>query len=179
MQRCSSSRSSSHRSQVVGHCPCGLFHAPGSSLCLLFGGGDGDVGDGPFGSPSGVDCTLSLSTPSSRSTANDRSRSGGRISNLCWDIFNPKQQPAGRGAGDGGAAGGVQVHHLGGEALLARRCANCDTTSTPLWRNGPRGPKVTKLFCYLNMKHSLSVCFALLWVRWLLYHISESLIMKR
>jgi hypothetical protein len=23
-----------------------------------------------------------------------------------------------------------------------RRCANCDTTSTPLWRNGPRGPKV-------------------------------------
>lgn len=151
MQRCSSSRSSSHRSKVVGHCPCGLFHAPGSSLCLLIGGGGGDVGDGPYGSPSGVDCTLSLSTPSSRSTANDRSssRSGGRISNLCWDIFHPKKQPAavGRGAGygdgDGAGAGTVQVHHLGEEELLARRCANCDTTSTPLWRNGPRGPKVT------------------------------------
>jgi hypothetical protein len=29
------------------------------------------------------------------------------------------------------------------DAFADRRCADCGTSSTPLWRNGPRGPKVS------------------------------------
>ncbi|KAI3712895.1 hypothetical protein L1987_71464 [Smallanthus sonchifolius] len=81
----------------------------------------------PYASSSSVDCTLSLATPSARLTSDDYN------SRFCWDFLqpdNPSRPPPSlksiRGAGD---------------SLLARRCANCDTTSTPLWRNGPRGPK--------------------------------------
>lgn len=28
-----------------------------------------------------------------------------------------------------------------------RVCSDCNTTTTPLWRSGPRGPKVIKLYC--------------------------------
>ncbi|KAI6680713.1 hypothetical protein NL676_034594 [Syzygium grande] len=38
------------------------------------------------------------------------------------------------------------------DPLLARRCANCDTTSTPLWRNGPRGPKSLCNACGIRFK---------------------------
>lgn len=110
-----------------------------------------------------VDCTLSLGTPSTRLCEEDekrrRSTSSGAsscISNF-WDLLHTKNNnskttaysnvpsfstnnkpPRGcsRGNGGGGVGGGA------GDSLLARRCANCDTTSTPLWRNGPRGPKV-------------------------------------
>ncbi|MCD7454515.1 hypothetical protein HAX54_025136 [Datura stramonium] len=38
------------------------------------------------------------------------------------------------------------------DPLVARRCANCDTTSTPLWRNGPRGPKSLCNACGIRFK---------------------------
>ncbi|XP_076906326.1 GATA transcription factor 19-like [Bidens hawaiensis] len=37
-------------------------------------------------------------------------------------------------------------------AAVARRCANCHTTSTPLWRNGPRGPKSLCNACGIRFK---------------------------
>ena len=81
-----------------------------------------------------VDCTLSLGTPSTRLCNDDDDRrfsshtNSNNMSNALgsWDFLH------------GGKKGGGG----GGNNLLARRCANCDTTSTPLWRNGPRGPKV-------------------------------------
>ena len=80
-----------------------------------------------------VDCTLSLGTPSTRLFNDDDDRrfsthTSNNISNPLgsWDFLH-----GGKKAGGGG-----------GNNLVARRCANCDTTSTPLWRNGPSGPKV-------------------------------------
>ena len=80
-----------------------------------------------------VDCTLSLGTPSTRLCNDDDDRrfsthTSNNISNALgsWDFLH-----GGKKAGGGG-----------GNNLGARRCANCDTTSTPLWRNGPSGPKV-------------------------------------
>lgn len=80
---------------------------------------------------SSPDCTLSLGTPSTRVSEKKRSGFGS------WNIFKPKQtrSPATANKSDCGS-------NVGGDTMLVRRCANCDTTSTPLWRNGPRGPKV-------------------------------------
>ncbi|KAI3726493.1 hypothetical protein L1987_66290 [Smallanthus sonchifolius] len=80
----------------------------------------------PTSSP--VDCTLSLATPATR-LAGDYERVNERRSsaNVRWDILQQKAS----------CGGGNAVP----DPLLARRCANCDTTSTPLWRNGPQGPK--------------------------------------
>ncbi|XP_010432159.1 PREDICTED: GATA transcription factor 19 isoform X2 [Camelina sativa] len=85
-----------------------------------------------------VDCTLSLGTPSTRLCNDD---DGCRFSShtsdaLGWDFLN--------GAKKGGGGGGNN--------LLSRRCANCDTTSTPLWRNGPRGPKSLCNACGIRFK---------------------------
>ncbi|KAL4023761.1 hypothetical protein IC575_017524 [Cucumis melo] len=116
-------------------------------------------------SPSSVDCTLSLGTPSTRSSEFDsdkraaarnphRRSAGSYVSNFCWDLLHPKHKTSGRGAV--GAASNNNITAAvsnGGDPLLARRCANCDTTSTPLWRNGPRGPKVNpyiKMNQYIN-----------------------------
>lgn len=79
-----------------------------------------------------VDCTLSLGTPSTRLCNDDDDRRfSSHTSNALgsWDFLH--------GAKKGGGGGGNN--------LIARRCANCDTTSTPLWRNGPRGPKVINM----------------------------------
>ncbi|CAH8268192.1 unnamed protein product [Arabidopsis lyrata] len=121
-------------------------------------------------SSSVVDCTLSLGTPSTRLCEEDekrrRSTSSGAsscISNF-WDLLhtknNSKPTPYNNvpsfstnkptracSAGGGGGGGGG-----GGDSLLARRCANCDTTSTPLWRNGPRGPKSLCNACGIRFK---------------------------
>nr|XP_043618569.1 GATA transcription factor 19 [Erigeron canadensis] len=91
-----------------------------------------------------VDCTLSLGTPATRlagdyervnnerkpsSNSNDSNWS----TSFCWDILHPSQKS-----------------NLGTDSL--RRCANCDTTSTPLWRNGPRGPKSLCNACGIRFK---------------------------
>ncbi|CAN6881236.1 unnamed protein product [Brassica oleracea] len=90
-----------------------------------------------------VDCTLSLGTPSTRLCNDDDDRrfsshTSNNMSNALgsWDFLH------------GGKKGGGG----GGNNLLARRCANCDTTSTPLWRNGPRGPKSLCNACGIRFK---------------------------
>ncbi|XP_019154709.1 PREDICTED: GATA transcription factor 19-like [Ipomoea nil] len=89
-------------------------------------------------SSSSVDCTLSLGTPSTRLTsANERPPSESRRS------LSSSSHKSGRGGGGGGG---------GADPLVTRRCANCDTTSTPLWRNGPRGPKSLCNACGIRFK---------------------------
>ncbi|KAL6610762.1 hypothetical protein ACP70R_040731 [Stipagrostis hirtigluma subsp. patula] len=69
-----------------------------------------------------VDCTLSLGTPSTRRAA----------------------------AATAAASCGKESGR--GWPPADRRCANCDTTSTPLWRNGPRGPKSLCNACGIRYK---------------------------
>ncbi|PKA62027.1 GATA transcription factor 18 [Apostasia shenzhenica] len=98
---------------------------------------------------SSVDCTLSLGTPYTRhqsSSSPAMRRSPSVSSSLCLDILpqsSSKQMPPASSASSAGA---------GDPFLLARRCANCDTTSTPLWRNGPRGPKSLCNACGIRYK---------------------------
>ncbi|XP_052196636.1 GATA transcription factor 18-like [Diospyros lotus] len=113
----------------------------------------------PSSSSSSVDCTLSLGTPSTRLSGDGDKRShhdrcpSSCMSGYCWDMLQAKNAPsppptheASRG-GNGGTA-----KSSGANPLLARRCANCDTTSTPLWRNGPRGPKSLCNACGIRFK---------------------------
>jgi hypothetical protein len=105
-------------------CACGDRSAAPPAFSLLFPKPMGlpaeqwycyheEGGASPYGAASTpIDCTLSLGTPSTR-----RAES----------------------AGVGVAAALMEEPRQGSPP---RRCANCDTTSTPLWRNGPRGPKV-------------------------------------
>ncbi|XP_043710097.1 GATA transcription factor 18-like [Telopea speciosissima] len=147
MHRCNSSRSSN---TTMAQCSCGLFHT--QENCFSY----------TIPSPSSsVDCTLSLGTPSTRQTkdksmANHR-RSGSYMSNLCWDIFQTKKSHSSTSTShknshsSSGNSGSI-LNNLNGDPLFARRCANCDTTSTPLWRNGPRGPKSLCNACGIRYK---------------------------
>ncbi|CAN6825316.1 hypothetical protein HID58_056695 [Brassica napus] len=85
-----------------------------------------------------VDCTLSLGTPSTRlcNDDDDRRFSSHTSNRLGWDFLHGAKKGSG---GDN-------------SYLLPRRCANCDTTSTPLWRNGPRGPKSLCNACGIRFK---------------------------
>ncbi|KAK8928733.1 GATA transcription factor 20 [Platanthera zijinensis] len=118
------------------------------------GGGGGGVT-----SSSSVDCTLTLGTtytrhpPASSSSARILQRPSSASPSLCLDIMsrqgNHRTSPTKAGTAGGGNSGG----NLNGDPhLLARRCANCDTTSTPLWRNGPRGPKSLCNACGIRYK---------------------------
>ncbi|KAJ0253649.1 GATA transcription factor 18 [Hirschfeldia incana] len=159
---------------------CGMLHHHNQSCCYnnsniagsystvfsMQNGGVFEPNGEDYSSSSVVDCTLSLGTPSTRLCEEDEKRrrstpsgASSRISNF-WDLLqtrnnnskvtssgnvpsfstaNPIKQP--RGCSNGG-----------GDSLLARRCANCDTTSTPLWRNGPRGPKSLCNACGIRFK---------------------------
>ncbi|KAL6588064.1 hypothetical protein OROMI_001042 [Orobanche minor] len=111
-------------------------------------------------SAASVDCTLSLGTPSTR-VSNDQNtnnhsqyhnekKHSSCMSNFGWNILpskhTPPPPPPSASKGHRGRSNG------GGDPLLARRCANCDTTSTPLWRNGPRGPKSLCNACGIRFK---------------------------
>ncbi|XP_010263645.1 PREDICTED: GATA transcription factor 19 [Nelumbo nucifera] len=160
MHRCSSPHCNS-----VGPCSCGVFHPQGSSFSMLFSMANHKPIDeidaySITSSSASVDCTLSLGTPSTRQTE-DKSighhrRSGSCMSNLCWDIFQTKQPPPSamthKSSRGGSSHSGGILNNLNGDPLLARRCANCDTTSTPLWRNGPRGPKSLCNACGIRYK---------------------------
>lgn len=120
-----------------------------SSISFLFPmSGSTEEPTNCYSSPASVvDCTLSLGTPSTRHTgaAPQINRSScGSTPSFCWDIITQsktQQAAASRVPSTGNSISSAS--NLGGDPLLlARRCANCDTTSTPLWRNGPRGPKV-------------------------------------
>ncbi|XP_010925915.1 GATA transcription factor 15 [Elaeis guineensis] len=149
-------------------CSCGfLYGACGgsgsTSFSILFPGKQSSMDEVfdsgyPITSSSSVDCTLSLGTPSTRdadalkpsssSTLNQRPSC---VSSLCWDVLSQSnKQPS---MASGGVNGSTNSSNLGADpVLLARRCANCDTTSTPLWRNGPRGPKSLCNACGIRYK---------------------------
>ncbi|XP_062156785.1 GATA transcription factor 19-like [Alnus glutinosa] len=155
MHRCSTSQGN-----MVGPCTCGMYHSQSSPFSMLFSMPNHMPYDESemysFASSSAsVDCTLSLGTPSTRLTEDDekRRRSGSSVSNFCWDLLQTKQAPSApqthktsRGGNNGGN------NNAANDPLLARRCANCDTTSTPLWRNGPRGPKSLCNACGIRFK---------------------------
>ncbi|CAI9780531.1 unnamed protein product [Fraxinus pennsylvanica] len=106
---------------------------------------DGDM----YSASSSVDCTLSLSTPSTRLTNENEKKRYSCMSNFGWNILQskpPSTAGKNRGGSNSNTSSGV------GDPLLARRCANCDTTSTPLWRNGPRGPKSLCNACGIRFK---------------------------
>ncbi|XP_042509384.1 GATA transcription factor 19-like [Macadamia integrifolia] len=162
MHRCSSSRSN-----TMAPCSCGLFHPQGNCFSVLFSMPNNhnpiDEPDSyntiPSPSSSSVDCTLSLGTPSTRQTkdksmGNHHRRS---MSNLCWDIFQTNKSHSStstthKSSSRGGNSNNGNILNLNGDPLFARRCANCDTTSTPLWRNGPRGPKSLCNACGIRYK---------------------------
>ncbi|XP_059295141.1 GATA transcription factor 19 [Lycium barbarum] len=168
MHRCSSSCHGS----MVGPCSCGLFHSQSgtnttttSAFSMLFSHNttfDHEYSENMYSfapsSSSSVDCTLSLGTPSTRLTndnekrghySNERRSSSNCMSNF-WDILHPKQHttPSAHKSTRGGNNGNTNSS----DPLVARRCANCDTTSTPLWRNGPRGPKSLCNACGIRFK---------------------------
>ncbi|XVF62036.1 hypothetical protein PTKIN_Ptkin08bG0184800 [Pterospermum kingtungense] len=169
MHRCSNSQEN-----MVGQCSCGLFHSQSDSFSMLFSMPNHKSFDEtdmyPFAcsssssSSSSVDCTLSLGTPSTRLCEDvedkrirhdRRSATGSYMSNFCWDFLQNKNTPysqqtpkASRGSSNGNSSN----NSSGNDPLLARRCANCDTTSTPLWRNGPRGPKSLCNACGIRFK---------------------------
>lgn len=98
---------------------------------------------GSSSSAGSVDCTLSLGTPSSRGL-------GAPAPAVSWDAvadscYYQHQQGRPVHAGVGRCAAGH-------EQILDRRCANCGTSSTPLWRNGPRGPKSLCNACGIRFK---------------------------
>ncbi|CAF2157101.1 hypothetical protein HID58_024788 [Brassica napus] len=90
-------------------------------------------------SSTSVDCTLSLGTPSTR--LDDHRRYSSVSSNMSGDYFY-----------HGGSAKTTSYKKGGGDHNLPRRCASCDTTSTPLWRNGPKGPKSLCNACGIRFK---------------------------
>ena len=101
-----------------------------------------------------VDCTLSLGTPSSRraaAAAADRAELAKRAalpaypsasaSPVSWDAAADQSYYCCQASKPGAAkVAAARAEH--DPLLMDRRCANCGTSSTPLWRNGPRGPKV-------------------------------------
>ncbi|XP_054822880.1 GATA transcription factor 18-like [Prosopis cineraria] len=154
MHRCCGSQG-----HVIGPCTCGMIHGQNNSFSVLFSMpnhnhksyGDCDMYSFTPSPSSSVDCTLSLGTPSTRLSVDEekRNRHDHRsVSNFCWDLLQSKHTShshtkSGRGANSSNSSG---------DPLLARRCANCDTTSTPLWRNGPRGPKSLCNACGIRFK---------------------------
>ncbi|XP_008800719.1 GATA transcription factor 19 [Phoenix dactylifera] len=149
-------------------CSCGLLYGAcggsgSNSFSILFPGKQAAVDEVfdsgyPIPSSSSVDCTLSLGTPSTRRTESHKPPPSSAaiqrpscVSSLCWDILSQSsKQPS---VASRGPTGPTNSSNLGADpVLLARRCANCDTTSTPLWRNGPRGPKSLCNACGIRYK---------------------------
>ncbi|MCL7031023.1 hypothetical protein MKW94_022767 [Papaver nudicaule] len=118
---------------------------------------------------SAVDCTLSLGTPSTRKTNNSVMIDNHRKSTSCltssskfcksWDIFEPnKNHHQEQQRHTSSTAHNIKniisrgYNSISKDQTIGRRCANCDTTSTPLWRNGPRGPKSLCNACGIRYK---------------------------
>ncbi|XP_044462984.1 GATA transcription factor 18-like [Mangifera indica] len=160
MHRCRSSQGN-----MAGQCSCGLFHnhSQGNSFSMAFSMptyksfDETDMYSSM--SPSSVDCTLSLGTPSTRLCEDDEKRirherrSDSCVSNYYSDLLPTKNAPyAPQTHKPSRGANTVSNNNPANDPLLARRCANCDTTSTPLWRNGPRGPKSLCNACGIRYK---------------------------
>ncbi|XP_011097106.1 GATA transcription factor 18-like [Sesamum indicum] len=141
-----------------------MYHTQSNSFSMLFSMANGHRGfdEGEMysftTSPSAsVDCTLSLGTPSTRLTSesaahHQEKKRSSCMSNFGWNILPSKHTPPPSASSKGHRGGNNGNAGSGGDPLLARRCANCDTTSTPLWRNGPRGPKSLCNACGIRFK---------------------------
>ena len=97
-----------------------------------------------------VDCTLSLGTPSSRRAAETAKQRPACLASASWDVAAAADQSyccccCCQGGSRPSAAAVPCAGHGQDPMLVDRRCAYCGTSSTPLWRNGPRGPKVCLL----------------------------------
>ncbi|PVH61979.1 hypothetical protein PAHAL_3G168600 [Panicum hallii] len=111
-----------------------------------------------------VDCTLSLGTPSSRRAAARPAELAKRAvqpaypsvsaSPVSWDVAADQSYYCCQGSkpGAAGAAKGAAARAEHDPLFVDRRCANCGTSSTPLWRNGPRGPKSLCNACGIRFK---------------------------
>lgn len=153
MHRCSSSS----QGHVMGRCTCGMFHTQTNSSFSMPKPYDHDHSSDIMyssSSSSSVDCTLSLGTPSTRFTEDEEKRNRhhhhhrSSVPNFCWDLLqSSKHTPQSHTKpSHSNNTARANNNHSSADPLLARRCANCDTTSTPLWRNGPRGPKVILIY---------------------------------
>ncbi|KAK2411172.1 GATA transcription factor [Trifolium repens] len=99
---------------------------------------------------SSVDCTLSLATPSTRlSEDQDKQNRRSSLTSFFWNKNPSKSKQNSQTKSNRGNNIGNNSNN---DSLLARRCASCDTTSTPLWRNGPRGPKSLCNACGIRYK---------------------------
>lgn len=139
MQRCGS-----YQCYSAGECSCGAFYGQqGSFFSMPAYNNYYESEHYSFDSSSPVDCTLSLGTPSTRMTEYDEKRREEQqsASNFGWDLPRTKHGPSSKSSRRGGNSGGDKSS-ANGDQMFARHCANCDTTTTPLWRNGPSGPKV-------------------------------------
>ncbi|KAJ0239023.1 hypothetical protein HA466_0235420 [Hirschfeldia incana] len=130
---------------------CGWFHDHTDQTCLFVHDGNGCSNI----QTAAVDCTLSLGPPSTTATRlserdrkkMSRSSTSSRVSNFTNTNKNTSKTstysvlPSSNRRVSGG-----------GDIPLDRRCTNCDTTSTPLWRNGPRGPKSLCNACGIRFK---------------------------
>ncbi|KAM0067727.1 putative transcription factor C2C2-GATA family [Helianthus debilis subsp. tardiflorus] len=146
-------------STMMGPCSCGHYHyQPNSSYSTIFPM-PYEQEMCPYGSssPSSVDCTLSLGTPSTRLTNEyEKTHHEKRRGSHWWNILQPSSHSPSQsahkanraGSGNGGGNGSATA----ADSLFSRRCSNCDTTSTPLWRNGPRGPKSLCNACGIRYK---------------------------
>ncbi|XP_059274647.1 GATA transcription factor 18-like [Lycium ferocissimum] len=150
-----------------GPCTCGLYYGQsnGTSAYSMFYNQYQNNENYPENmysvsppSSSSVDCTLSLGTPSTRLSTNENEKRVERrpssYMSKCWNILQNKNHTtsssvhkSGRSSSNNGSA-----NSGGTDTFVARRCANCDTTSTPLWRNGPRGPKSLCNACGIRFK---------------------------
>ncbi|KAJ8753391.1 hypothetical protein K2173_019790 [Erythroxylum novogranatense] len=93
-----------------------------------------------------VDCTLSLGTPSDTSNY--------CMSNFWSEILQTKNAPYTPQSHVTSRASNVIRNNClaNNDPLLVHRCGNCDTTSAPLWRNSPRGPKSLCNACRIRFK---------------------------
>ncbi|XP_073150577.1 GATA transcription factor 19-like [Henckelia pumila] len=154
-----------HSCCMVGGCTCGMYHTTtrGSSFSMLFSKNSeaylefddqGEMYSFAANSPpnSSVDCTLSLGTPSTRLSIINDQKIKPPSAGFGWNNNFPMSPPPSAVKSHRGGSNIFNGHSAGRDPLLARRCANCDTTSTPLWRNGPRGPKSLCNACGIRFK---------------------------
>ncbi|XP_071705488.1 GATA transcription factor 19-like [Rutidosis leptorrhynchoides] len=144
-------------STMMGPCSCGLYHYQPNTFSTIFPIPYEQDMCAYGSSPTNVDCTLSLGTPSTRlSNDFEKPHHEKRRGSNWWNILQSSNHSAAPSsahktnnrAGNGASSNGSTTS----DSLFSRRCANCDTTSTPLWRNGPRGPKSLCNACGIRYK---------------------------
>ncbi|KGN48832.1 GATA transcription factor 18 [Cucumis sativus] len=151
MQRCGS-----YQCYSAGECSCnGFYGQQGTYFSMPSYNNYYETEHYSFESSSPVDCTLSLGTPSTRMTEYDEKRREEQhsASNFTWDLPRTKHPHSSKTTRRSSAnIGSDKSNANNGDQMFARHCANCDTTTTPLWRNGPSGPKSLCNACGIRYK---------------------------